>query len=299
MAEVKTAKNNLAAKVGGQVTEKKRTIFDVIEAGKEQFAAALPQHLNSDRFTRIAITCVRQNPKLAECSVPSLLGSLMTVAQLGLEPGVLGQCYLIPFKNAKLGTTECQLQLGYKGMIELLRRTGQLSDIYAYPVYSNDEFTIEYGLERKLTHKPAFSNPQGRGSIVGFYSVAILKDGTRAFEYMTKDEITAHEEKYRKGKFKNDIWVKNYEEMAMKTVTKKMLKWLPISVEMIENLRKDNGTFKMNEGEKEVTGNYNDDLFGDAEVIDESTGEIIKKDGKDNDVIDIGKDDVAETLFDK
>ena len=112
MAEVKTAKNNLAAKVGGQVTEKKRTIFDVIEAGKEQFAAALPQHLNSDRFTRIAITCVRQNPKLAECSVPSLLGSLMTVAQLGLEPGVLGQCYLIPFKNAKLGTTECQLQLG-------------------------------------------------------------------------------------------------------------------------------------------------------------------------------------------
>ena len=55
----------------------------------------------------------------------------------------------------------------------------------SYPVYSNDEFTIEYGLERKLTHKPAFSNPQGRGLIVGFYSVAILKDGTRAFEYIS------------------------------------------------------------------------------------------------------------------
>ena len=92
---------------------------------------------------------------------------------------------------------------------------------------------------------------------------------------------------------------KTFEEMAMKTVVKKMLKWLPISIEMIENLRKDNATFKMNEETKEVTGNYNDDLFGDAEVIDESTGEIIKKDGKDNDVIDIGKDDVAETLFDK
>lgn len=112
MSETKTAKNSLSAKVGGAVAEKKRTIFDVIEAGKEQFAAALPKHLSSERFTRIAITCVRQNPKLAECSVPSLLGSLMTVAQLGLEPGVLGQCYLIPFKNTKLGTTECQLQLG-------------------------------------------------------------------------------------------------------------------------------------------------------------------------------------------
>ena len=300
MAETKTAKNSLAAKTGGAVAEKKpKTIFDIIEAGKDQFAAALPKHMSGDKFVRVAITCIRQNPKLAECSVPSLLGSLMTVAQLGLEPGVLGQCYLIPFKNAKLGTTECQLQLGYKGMIELLRRTGQLSDIYAYPVYSNDEFNIEYGLERKLTHKPAFSNPKGRGLIVGFYSVAILKDGTRAFEYMTDSEIKAHEEKYRKGKFKNKVWDDNFTEMALKTVTKKMLKWLPISVEMVENLRKDNATFKMNEETKEVTGNYNDDLFGDAEVIDENTGEIIKKDGKDNDVIDIGKDDVAETLFDK
>ena len=111
--ETKVAKNSLA-KAANAVTEKKKekTIYDIIEAGKAQFAAALPKHLNSDRFTRIAITCVRQNPKLAECSVPSLLGSLMTVAQLGLEPGVLGQCYLIPFKNTKLGTTECQLQLG-------------------------------------------------------------------------------------------------------------------------------------------------------------------------------------------
>lgn len=299
MAETKTAKNSLAAKTGGAIAEKKKTIFDIIEAGKEQFAAALPKHLNSDRFTRIAITCVRQNPKLAECSVPSLLGSLMTVAQLGLEPGVLGQCYLIPFKNAKLGTTECQLQLGYKGMIELLRRTGQLSDIYAYPVYSNDEFNIEYGLERKLTHKPAFSNPKGRGLIVGFYSVAILKDGTRAFEYMKDSEIKAHEEKYRKGKFKNDIWVKNYEEMAMKTVTKKMLKWLPISVEMIENLRKDNGTFEINKETKEVVQAETSEInvFEDAEVIDQETGEILKEDDKSPDVADIEKDDVAETLF--
>ncbi len=292
MAETKTAKNSLAAKTGGAVAEKKpKTIFDVIESGKAQFAAALPKHMTGERFVRVAITCVRQNPKLAACTSASLLGALMTVAQLGLEPGILGQCYLIPYKN------ECQLQLGYKGMIELLRRTGQLSDIYAYPVYSNDEFNIEYGLERKLIHKPAFNNPDGRGEVTGFYSVAILKDGTHAFEYMTKDEVIKHEEKYRKGSYKNDVWNKNFEEMAMKTVVKKMLKWLPISIEMIENLRKDNATFKMNEETKEVTGNYNDDLFGDAEVIHESTGEIIKKDAKDNDVVYLEKDDVAETLF--
>lgn len=287
MAEnnVKVAQNKLAPKTNNGVVEKKKTIFDVIEAGKEQFASALPKHLSSERFTRIAITCVRQNPKLAQCSVPSLLGALMTSAQLGLEPSsTLGQVYLIPYKN------ECQLQLGYKGMIELLRRTGQLSDIYAYPVYSNDEFTIEYGLERKLTHKPAFNNPDGRGEITGFYSVAILKDGTRAFEYMTKAEIVAHEEKYRKGNYKNDVWNKNFEEMALKTVTKKMLKWLPISVEMIENLRKDNGTFKMNEN-KEVVQVKDSQEYVNAEIVDEETGEIIKQD--DERPID----EIAESLF--
>lgn len=263
MAEVKKAANSLTKGTTGAVAEKKKgkTIFDIIKAGEQQFAAALPKHINSERFTRIAITTIRQNPKLAECNAESLLGSLMTIAQLGLEPGVLGQCYLIPFKNNKLGTIECQFQLGYKGMIELLRRTGQLSDIYAYTVYSNDEFDIEYGLDRTLKHKPAFTNPEGRGEIVGFYSVAILKDGTRAFEYMTKREVIDHEEKYRKGNFKNDIWNKNFEEMALKTVTKKMLKWLPISVEMIENLRKDEQIHKLDEKTNEVTSEYIDDTI--------------------------------------
>lgn len=263
MAEVKKATNSLAKGTTGSVVEKKKgkTIFDIIKAGEQQFAAALPKHINSERFTRIAITTIRQNPKLAECNAESLLGSLMTIAQLGLEPGVLGQCYLIPFKNNKLGTIECQFQLGYKGMIELLRRTGQLSDIYAYTVYSNDEFSIEYGLERTLKHIPAFSNVDGRGEIVGFYSVAILKDGTRAFEYMTKREVIEHEEKYRKGNFKNDIWNKNFEEMSLKTVTKKMLKWLPISVEMIENLRKDEQIHKLDEKTNEVNSEYIDGII--------------------------------------
>lgn len=268
MAEVKKATNSLAKGTTGSVVEKKKgkTIFDIIKAGEQQFAAALPKHLNSERFTRIAITTIRQNPKLAECNAESLLGSLMTIAQLGLEPGVLGQCYLIPYG------TECQLQLGYKGMIELLRRTGQLSDIYAYTVYSNDEFSIEYRLERTLKHIPAFTNPDGRGEIVGFYSVAILKDGTRAFEYMTKNEVVSHEEKYRKGKFKNNVWEKNFEEMALKTVTKKMLKWLPISVELVENLRKDEQVHKLDEKTNEIKSEYMEDVINydeDGVIVEE------------------------------
>lgn len=232
-------------------TEKtKKTVFDLIQSSKDQFAMALPKHISTDRFTRVALTAVRQNPKLQECSVPSILGVFMTLAQLGLEPGVLGQAYVLPFNNKKLNTVEAQLQISYKGMIELLRRTGQLKDIYAYTVYSNDEFEISYGLDRTLTHKPNFK--EGRGKIIGFYSAAILKDGTRAFEYMTLEEVTEHEKKYRLGQHQNSIWSKNLEEMAHKTVTKKMLKWLPISVESIENLRNDEKSFNYHENTGEI-----------------------------------------------
>lgn len=292
MTETKIAKNSLKGIV---TTSGTKTIYDVIKAGAKQFAAALPKHIDCERFVRIAITTIRQNPKLAECSAESLLGSLMTIAQLGLEPGVLGQCYLIPFNNKKLGTIECQFQLGYKGMIELLRRTGQLNDIYAYTVYSNDEFDIEYGLDRTLKHKPAFSNSDGRGEIVGFYSVAILKDGTRAFEYMTKREVIEHEEKYRKGNFKNDIWNKNFEEMSLKTVTKKMLKWLPISIETVENLRKDEQLHKLDKKTNEVNSEYIDDSiiqYDEDSDINNKEKDVIKVE----EVVEVTNETKAELL---
>ena len=286
-----TAKNSLTGANGTSVAKKEnksKTIFDVIQAGAKQFATALPKHINSDRFVRIAITTIRQNPKLAKCSQESLLGALMVSAQLGLEPGTLGQCYLIPFENKKAGTVECQFQIGYKGLIELLRRSGQLSDIYSYTVYENDDFNIEYGLSRTLTHKPNFDE---RGEIKGFYAVAILKDGAKAFEYMTKDEVTHHEEKYRKGSYKNDVWNKNFEEMAQKTVVKKLLKWLPVSVEFLEMASKDEKSFKVVD-DKSTEVQEIEILENNGDIINAETGEFITESGDNKDI-----DKVAESLF--
>ena len=283
------AKNSLTAQnKETTVAEKKpKTIFDVIQAGAKQFATALPKHINSERFVRIAITTIRQNPKLAKCNQESLLGALMVSAQLGLEPGTLGQCYLIPFENKRMGTVECQFQIGYKGLIELLRRSGQLSDIYSYTVYENDDFNIEYGLSRTLVHKPNFTD---RGEIKGFYAVAILKDGAKAFEYMTKDEVVKHEEKYRKGSYKNDVWNKNFEEMAQKTVVKKLLKWLPVSVEFLEMANKDEKTFKVAD---EKTGETEEIIvLDDGMVVNGETGEVIKDSTDNKDM-----DKVVEGLF--
>lgn len=285
-----TAKNSLTGANGTSVTkkeEKPKTIFDLIQLSKKQFNNALPQHINTDRFVRIAITTIRLNPKLAKCNPESLIGALMVSAQLGLEPGTLGQCYLIPFENKKAGTVECQFQIGYKGLIELLRRSGQLSDIYSYTVYENDEFYIEYGLSRTLVHKPNFTD---RGEIKGFYAVAILKDGAKAFEYMTKDEVVKHEEKYRKGSYKNDVWNKNFEEMAQKTVVKKLLKWLPVSVEFLEMANKDEKTFKVAD---EKTGETEEVIvLDDGMVVNGETGEVIQDSTDDKDM-----DKVVEGLF--
>ena len=276
-----TARNSLTGANGTAVAkkeEKPKTIFDLIQLSKKQFNNALPQHINTDRFVRIAITTIRLNPKLAKCNPESLIGALMVSAQLGLEPGTLGQCYLIPFENKKAGTVECQFQIGYKGLIELLRRSGQLSDIYSYTVYENDDFNIEYGLSRTLTHKPNFDE---RGEIKGFYAVAILKDGAKAFEYMTKDEITKHEEKYRKGSYKNDVWNKNFEEMAQKTVVKKLLKWLPVSVEFLEMAAKDEKSFKVID-DKSTEVQEIEILENNGDIINVETGEFIEEATEDN-----------------
>ena len=286
-----TAKNSLTGANGTAVAkkeEKPKTIFDLIQLSKKQFNNALPQHINTDRFVRIAITTIRLNPKLAKCNPESLIGALMVSAQLGLEPGTLGQCYLIPFENKKAGTVECQFQIGYKGLIELLRRSGQLSDIYSYTVYENDDFNIEYGLSRTLVHKPNFTD---RGEIKGFYAVAILKDGAKAFEYMTKDEVVKHEEKYRKGSYKNDVWNKNFEEMAQKTVVKKLLKWLPVSVEFLEMAAKDEKSFKVID-DKSAEVQEIEILENNGDIINAETGEFITEAGDNKDV-----DKVAESLF--
>ena len=274
-----TAKNSLTTNNGTTMIKKEnksKTIFDVIQAGAKQFATALPKHINSDRFVRIAITTIRQNPKLAQCNQESLLGALMVSAQLGLEPGVLGQCYLIPYGR------ECQFQIGYKGMIELLRRSGQLKDIYAYSIYENDEFEMTYGLDRDLKHKP---NLQNKGNFIGCYCVAVLKDDARAFEYMTKEEIEAHGKKFSKT-YGNGPWKTDFEAMAHKTVVKKMLKWLPLSVEFLEMANKDEKTFKVAD---EKTGETEEIIvLDDGMVVNGETGEVIeetKDNGKDMDMV--------------
>lgn len=216
-----------------QVKSKKApsTIKDYINLYSKEIAKALPSVLTPERFSRMAMTAITKTPKLAECSPQSFIGSLLTAAQLGLEPNTpLGQAYLIPFYNGKKRTYECQFQVGYKGMIDLCNRSGEIKNIEAYIVYENDEFEFEYGLDSKLKHKPCMGN---KGVPVWVYALYRLNNGGYGFEVMSVDDCMAHGEKYSKA-FNNSPWKTNPEEMMKKTVLKKVLKYAPVRSDFVK-----------------------------------------------------------------
>ncbi len=238
MATNQTLKNQLANKAKNTEAtppSPAQTIAAYLKKMGPEIEKALPKHMDADRMARIALTTIRTNPKLLECSVPSLLGAVMQAAQLGLEPGLVGHCYLVPFKNGKTGQSDVQFIIGYKGMIDLARRSGQIENIYAHAVYSNDEFDYELGLEPKLKHKPYMNGD--RGEFIGVYAVAHFKGGGYQFEFMPKEEI---EKRRKRSKAANaGPWVTDYEEMAKKTVIRHMWKYLPISIEIQQQAAQD------------------------------------------------------------
>lgn len=195
-----------------------------LESMKGQIARALPKFMNPERMTRIALTEFRTTPNLRACDVKSVLGAIVQSAQLGLEPGGhLGHAYLVPYK------TTCQLIIGYRGMIDLARRSGQLVNISAHEVYENDVFEFEYGLEEKLRHIPAREN---RGEFIAAYAVARLKDGGHQIEVMFKSDIDQIRGKSKSGGSSYSPWSTAYEEMAKKTVIRRLFKYLPVSIEI-------------------------------------------------------------------
>ncbi|WP_395119678.1 recombination protein RecT [Rhodanobacter sp. FW102-FHT14D06] len=216
---------------------------------KAQMALALPKHMTADRLARIALTEIRKVPKLAQCDQTSFLGAIMQVAALGLEPGgALGHAYLIPFdKRGKVGGewrvigTEVQLIIGYRGMIDLARRSGQIVSLSARIVYAKDKFSYTFGLDETLEHVPYEGTDPGEMTHV--YAVAKLVGGGVQFEVMSRAKVeqtrdgsqgyqaaVKSAEKYKKAV--DSPWSNHFDEMAKKTVIRQLFKYLPVSIEI-------------------------------------------------------------------
>lgn len=265
----------MAGKIQNAVTTTgKKSMQTYIKSMEGEIKKALPSVLTPERFTRMVLSALSTNPKLGECTPASFLGSMMSAAQLGVEPNTpLGQAYILPYNNR--GVMEAQFQLGYKGLIDLAYRSGEVEVVQAHIVYENDEFVCEYGLDPKLSHKPAASD---RGEPVKVYAVFKTKSGGYGFEVMSMEDVRAHASKYSKAYGSSfSPWKSNFEEMAKKTVLKKVLKYAPLKSDFVRAVVQDNT----------IKTEISDDMYSvpntievDYEITnyDPETGEV-KEDG--------------------
>ena len=198
-----------------QLVKKGDTVASLIERLKPQISTALPKHLTGDRMARIAMTALRLTPKLMGC---------ITAAQLGLEPNsATGQAYLIPYGK------ECQLIIGYRGLIQLAHNSGEVSSIYAETVHESDVFEYKLGLHRDLVHEPCLDKARGR--VIGAYAVARMKEADPQFTYMSRLEIDGIMKRSKSANASSSPWKTDYPEMAKKTAIRRLVKMLPLSAE--------------------------------------------------------------------
>lgn len=266
MIQQAAAKRGKAPETAVAQTKKPPTLQDYVQRMSTQIARALPANLTPDRFQRIVLTAINSNPKLQECTPQSFLGAMMTAAQLGIEPNTpLNLGFLLPRKN-KSGESECTFQLGYKGLIDLAYRSGEVVNIGAHTVYANDKFRVVLGLDANIEHEPVLTD---RGEPIAFYAYYKTRSGAYGFEVMSVEDAREHARRYSEAVKRgwSSPWSTNFEEMAKKSVLKKALKFAPLSTEVAAKVA-------MDETVHETIGK---NMVDEPIVIDGETGEVIRE----------------------
>ena len=216
------------------------TLSQALGAKQKYLAQVLPKHLTAERVIKVAITAASRTPSLLQCTPQSFVMAVIQASQLGLEAGSpLGEAYLVPYK------TECTLIVGYRGLIALARRSGEIESIEAHVVHARDHFVLEFGLESRIEHRPWMPTPPREaskeawdawiadadpGPMVAVYAVAKLRGGQKQAEVMTRAQVDAIRARSRASS--SGPWVTDYEEMSKKTVVRRLAKYLPMSIEM-------------------------------------------------------------------
>ncbi len=206
----------------------KQRIAVLLKENEKEIMAALPKHVTKERMLVIAQTAATSVPGLVECYTPSLFGALIKCTQLGLEPNnPLGHCYLIPFRNNKKNRMDVQMMIGYRGMIDLARRSGHVVSINAQAVFEGDEFEYEFGLEEKLRHIPG----SDRGECTHYYAYAKLTGGGHQFDVRTADDMRQLMlSTQSKGEY--GPWKSSPIPMGRKSMIRALFNYLPVSIEM-------------------------------------------------------------------
>jgi recombination protein RecT len=201
-------------------------LFD--EQHKQQIANLLPRYITPERFFSLAEVAMRQKA-IRECTPESVLRCFIQAAEIGLEPNTpFGHCYLIPFRNAKLGRTFATLVIGWRGMVDKAIRCGAATNIVANVVRMGDTFKYRPVDPLPILHEPQLdADDSDDDSIIGAYAIAFLPGGERQAEWMSRKQI----DRIRaRSKAKDDgPWVTDFAEMARKCPTRRLFKYLRTS----------------------------------------------------------------------
>lgn len=239
---------------------------------KPQLALALPKHMNADRMSRLALTAFSTNADLQQCSPQSIAGSIMTAAQLGLEPGINGQGYLIPYKGT------CTFVPGWKGLVDLVARSGRAT-VWTGVVYPGDRFEYQLGDAPFCRHIPGDS-AEGEDEFTHVYAIGRVRDASMAvIEVWTRAKVKKHLKAYNKvgGRHYANASENNFEMYARKVALLQVLKYMPASIELANAVDISNAA---ESGKSAVLeGNFvhvidNADEAGQAGGADPDTGEI-------------------------
>jgi recombination protein RecT len=208
-----------------------QTLNNLLQQSKEQIARALPKHMTPERLIRMAVTAFQRTPALQECSPLSIVGCVIQAGELGLDlSGPLGQAYMVPYFNKHTRQKEAQFQIGYRGLVKLAFNSGKVSYFNAHEVCENDSFYFEQGTSQRLVHRPVLV---GRGEVIAYYSVIRMKDGASDFEVLSLEDVRKHRDRYSKSADRADSpWQTAFDEMAKKTVIRRLAKRAPVSAEL-------------------------------------------------------------------
>jgi recombination protein RecT len=195
---------------------------------KPQLALALPKHMNADRMARLALTAFSTNADLQQCTPQSIAGSIMTAAQLGLEPGINGQGYLIPYKGT------CTFVPGWKGLVDLVARSGRAT-VWTGVVYPGDRFEYQLGDAPFCRHVPGDGAEEGGDEFTHVYAIGRVRDASMAvIEVWTRAKVKKHLKTYNKvgGRHYAQASENNFEMYARKVALLQVLKYMPASIEL-------------------------------------------------------------------
>jgi len=228
-------------------TADQKTLAAQISEMQQEFQRAMPRGVEATQLVRDALTCLRATPKLATCDASTVLGALMTCAQLGLRPGVagLGHAWPLPMWSGKNRRMEATLVIGYKGYQELAYRHDKVVSIASRVVYSNDDFRMVYGIDADvLEHIPCITGTRGEPRL--YYALARLQGGYALTEPWTHEDMEAHRDRYAMAKTKEDVivgpWRDQFVEMARKTMIRgPLVKMIPLSTELAQAIAVDDG----------------------------------------------------------